>query len=69
MRLGLVLEAGEIFGNELDGDPAGEVFEDDLEGDLVGESVIIDSLEDIEFTFGPVFLADLPVYLIVGTMH
>ena len=68
-----MLEAGEIFGNELDGDPAGEVFEDDLEGDPVGESVIIDSLEDVEFTLGPVFLielrADLPVCLIVGTMQ
>ena len=53
-----MLEAGEIFGNELDGDPAGEVFEDDLEGDPVGESVIIDSLEDIEFTLGPVFLIE-----------
>ena len=53
-----MLEAGEIFGNELDGDPAGEVFEDDLEGDPVGESVIIDSLEDVEFTLGPVFLIE-----------
>ena len=47
-------KAREIFGNELGGDTAGEVFEDDLEGDPVGESVIIDSLEDVEFTLGPV---------------
>ena len=50
----MVFEDGEIFGNDLDGDLVGEVFEDDPEGDPVGESVIIDSLEDVEFTLGPV---------------
>ena len=53
-----MLKAGEIFGNEFDGDPPGEVFEDVLEGDPVGESVIIESLEDVEFTLGSVFLID-----------
>ena len=53
-----MLEAGEIFGNEFDGDPPGEVFEDVLEGDPVGESVIIESSEDVEFTLGSVFLID-----------
>ena len=51
-----MFEAGEIFVNGLDGDPAGEMFEDDPEGDPVGESVIIDSLKDIEITL--VFLID-----------
>ena len=48
--LGLVSEAGEIFEDDLEGDPVGEMFEDDPECDLVGDSVIIGSLESISST-------------------
>ena len=39
-----MFETGQIFGNDLDGDPVGEVFEDDPEGDSGWESLLIDSL-------------------------
>ena len=41
--LGLIFKAGEIFEDDLEGDPVGEVFEDDPDCDPVGDSVIIDS--------------------------
>ena len=50
LGLGEVFEAGEMHDNDLEGETVGEVFEDELEGKPVGESVMIDSLEDIELT-------------------
>ena len=50
LGLGEVFDDGEMFEDDLEGDPVGEVFEDDPECDPVGDSVIIDSLESISST-------------------
>ena len=50
LGLGEVCDDGEMFEDDLEGDPVGEVFEDDPECDPVGDSVIIDSLESISST-------------------
>ena len=50
LGLGEVCDDGEMFEDDLEGDPVGEVFEDDPECDPVVDSVIIDSLESISST-------------------